>query len=59
MKTQSYTVLYYTTALGLQVVIEAYVHSRAKFVPLTVRHLNCFPLTVAGIAALPRIALGV
>jgi len=46
------------TALGLQVVIEDYVHSGAKFAALVIMRLSCFALTVAGIVATLRIAFG-
>ena len=50
--------LFYHTALGLQVMIEDYVHSGAKFGALIVVRLGCVALAVAGILATMRIALG-
>jgi succinate dehydrogenase / fumarate reductase membrane anchor subunit len=50
--------LFYHTAFGLQVVIEDYVHSRAKFAALVTMRLGCFALAVAGILAILRICLG-
>ena len=49
--------LFHHTALGLQVVIEDYVHSRAKFAAVIVVRLGCFALTSAGTAATLLIAL--
>ena len=43
--------LFYHTALGLQVVVEDYVHSSAKFSVIIAMRLACFALTVVGIVA--------
>jgi len=46
------------TALGLQVVIEDYVHSAAKIPLLIATHLLCFAICVAGVLATLSIVLG-
>jgi succinate dehydrogenase / fumarate reductase, membrane anchor subunit len=49
--------LFHHMALGLQVVVEDYVHSdRAKIPTVVAIHLACFALAVAGISATVRIA---
>lgn len=51
--------LFHHTALGLQVVVEDYVHSGLKFAAILVVRLGCFALALAGILATLRIAWGV
>lgn len=51
--------LFWHTALGLQVVIEDYVHSGRKFWALLAARFVCFGLAVIGIVATLRIAFGV
>lgn len=45
------------TALGLQVVIEDYVHSAARILLLILNHFLCFAICVAGVLATLSIAL--
>jgi succinate dehydrogenase / fumarate reductase, membrane anchor subunit len=50
--------LFHHTALGLQVVIEDYVHSDAKFVAVIAVQCFCYALILVGIIAILRVALG-
>ena len=49
--------IFHHTALGLQVVIEDYVHSATKFAAVIVVRLGCCALATAGVVAILRIAL--
>jgi succinate dehydrogenase / fumarate reductase membrane anchor subunit len=50
------TALFHHTALGLQVVIEDYVRSGAKFAAVIAVRLGCCALAIAGAVATLRIA---
>jgi succinate dehydrogenase / fumarate reductase, membrane anchor subunit len=50
------TALFYHTALGLQVVVEDYVHSATKFAAVIAVRLGCCALAAAGVVAILSIA---
>lgn len=47
--------MFHHTAIGLEVVIEDYVHSRAKFAAILVTRLGCWASAIGGIVATLRI----
>lgn len=49
--------LFHHAALGLEVIVEDYVHSAAKYAAIIAIRLCCFALAVAGVIATLEIAL--